>query len=164
MEKKWEFDLTLFVESKDQPADHTTFHEEHSTIEITDLSEKREKPTDSYGTKLGEDWSTVENPMELQKYLESMGDHKTLSFRAVWDGGAAADVLRSVAGTVLPKAELRVFQGTGSSLEIGKKEFHTKPIVSVTLAPAHIQFVGYEPFIGGERFAVRFGHLRSEFN
>lgn len=163
MQKKWEFELTLFVESEDQPADHTTFHDEDSTIEIIDLSEKRNKQKDRYGTAQGVDWSNVENPMELYKVMESMGDENTLSFRTAWDGGFSASILRSFNWRILPKVELRVYPASGGKEDL-KKKFQSKPIVKFTLAAAQIRFVEYEPKVGGERFAVKFGHLSSEFN
>ncbi|HUF03687.1 MAG TPA: hypothetical protein VMM38_05860 [Aridibacter sp.] len=163
MEKKWIFELTLYFESEEQPADHTTFYDEDSTIDITDLSEQLEKPTDRFGTKLGKVWGSVENPMELYKFLQTIGDHNTLSFRPVWDGGFSTSILRSLNWNILPKVELKVYPGSQATKESGIEKYRAKPIIKFTLAPAQVRFVGYESTIGGERFAVRFGSLHAEF-
>jgi hypothetical protein len=160
MDRKWMFQLSLFESEVNYQAE-TSFPKLKTEFEITDLSEKWHTETDAYGKRKGVDWSTIDKVMKLHWYLERVGDHKSFSFRKKWDG-TSASLLFSLNWTVFHQAVLSVHKLKQASYK-GTHYHHIIPVASFTLSPAEFRFIRHEPFVGGERFGIKFASMRQEF-
>lgn len=160
MDEKWMFELSLFdgeVRDHEYGMEYTL----RTKFEITDLSEKLDAPPNAYGRRKGIDWSTVDNPMKLYWLVDRNGDNRSFSFRKRWDG-TSTGILRSLNWNIFPQVILNVHKIKKASH--GRHGYrHLIPVVNFVFQPAEFRFVRSEPFIGGERFGLRFTSLRSEF-